>query len=43
LIDPYLGGSEGPRWTLTYVPIDGTTVLVVTVDAPGPGDRIFTL
>lgn len=43
LIEPYLGGADGPRWTPTSVDVGGKTVLVVTVEAPNPGDRIFTL
>lgn len=43
LIQPYLGGADGPRWTPTLLPVDGKTVLVVTVEPPSPGDRIFTL
>jgi hypothetical protein len=43
LIDPYLGGADGPRWTPTYVATDGETVLVVTVEASRAGDPIFTL
>ncbi len=43
LVEPYVGGSEGPRWTPTYVIADDKTVLVVSVEAPHPGDRIFTL
>ena len=43
LIEPYFGGSDGPVWTPTYVGIGGVTVLVVTVEAPKPGDPIHTL
>ncbi len=43
LIDPYLGGADGPRWTPTYVGTGGKAVLVVTVEAPRSGDPIFTL
>lgn len=43
IIEPYLGGPVGPRWTPTYVGINGKTVLVVTVEAPAPGNAIFTL
>jgi hypothetical protein len=43
LIEPYLGGSEGPRWTPTYVVDGDKTVLVVSVEAPRPGDPMFTL
>ncbi|MDP9404204.1 MAG: putative DNA binding domain-containing protein [Actinomycetota bacterium] len=43
LIEPYLGSVDGPRWTPTFLQDRGSTVLVVTVEAPEPGDRIFTL
>jgi hypothetical protein len=44
IIEPYIGGANGPRWTSTYVPVDdGKVVLVVTVEAPKAGDRIFSL
>jgi hypothetical protein len=43
LIEPYLGGADGPAWTPTYVPIDTATVLVVAVEAPKPGDPIRLL
>lgn len=43
LIEPYVGSVDGPRWTPTFLQDGGNTVLVVTVEAPEPGDRIFTL
>ena len=43
LIEPYLGSVDGPRWTPTFLQDGGNTVLIVTVEAPQPGDRIFTL
>jgi hypothetical protein len=43
VIEAYVGGADGPRWTPTYLEIKGKTVLIVTVEAPSPGDRIFTL
>ncbi len=43
LIENFVGSSDAPRWTPTYVALQGKTVLVVTVEAPQPGDRIFTL
>jgi hypothetical protein len=42
-MDAYLGGAEGPRYTPTYVSVQGRTTLVVVVEAPKPGDRIFSL
>jgi hypothetical protein len=39
---PYLG-SDGPGWGAQYVRRNGTAVLVVTVEPPRSGDRIFTL
>lgn len=42
-IEPYVGGAEGPRWSPTYVVVEGKRVLVITVEAPRLGDRIFTL
>jgi len=41
-IQPYLG-AEGPGWGAQYVHHHGKSVLVVTVEPPRPGDRIFTL
>jgi len=43
LIEPYLGAMEGPRWSPVYLPVMNATVLVVTVEAPRAGDRIFPL
>lgn len=43
LVEPYLGGAEGPAWTPCYVTVEGGEVLVVTVEAPKPGDRMHTL
>jgi hypothetical protein len=42
-LDVYLGGVEGPRYTSTYVSVQGKTALVVVVEAPTPGDPIFSL
>jgi hypothetical protein len=42
-MDTYLGGAEGPRYTPTYVPLQSKTTLVVVVEAPRPGDQIFSL
>jgi hypothetical protein len=41
-VQPYLG-SEGPAWTHQHVQEGGTSVLVVTLEPPRPGHRIFTL
>ncbi len=43
VIEQYLGGADGPAWTPTYIPVDETTVLVVTVEAPEQGDPIRIL
>jgi len=43
VIEHYLGGADGPAFTPAYVAIDGKTVLVVTIEAPMPGDPIRTL
>ena len=43
VIESYVGAAEGPRWTPVYLPVRGVMVLVVTVEAPRRGDRIFTL
>ena len=43
ILEPWLGGVEGPRYTPTYVPIGGKKVLVVVVEAPKNGDPIYTL
>jgi hypothetical protein len=42
-LDAYLGGAAGPRYTPTYVPVMSKTTLVVAVEAPKPGDPIFSL
>lgn len=39
----YTGRSEGPRWEPHYTTVDGKSVLVIEVDAPQPGDPIFSL
>lgn len=41
-IVPYVG-EDGPRWTAVEVPYDDNVVLVVTVEAPRPGDPIHVL
>ena len=41
-IQPYLG-SDGPRWGMQYVLSQTNSVLVITVEPPRRGDRIFTL
>jgi hypothetical protein len=41
-LESYLG-ADGPRWGLQYVQHDNQTVLIVTVEPPRSGDRIFTL
>lgn len=41
-LQQYLG-SEGPGWGLHYVSRNRTPVLMVTVEPPRIGDRIFTL
>lgn len=43
VIQPYLGGAGGPAWTPTYIAVDGKNVLVVTVEAPKEGDKIYSL
>jgi hypothetical protein len=42
LVQSYLG-PDGPVWTPHYVEDGGIVVLVVTVEPPEPGHRIFTL
>lgn len=42
LVELYLG-SDGPAWTASYIEVGSSTVLVVTVEPPRPGDRIHTL
>ncbi len=34
---------DQPRWTPTYVDVDGHTVLIITIEAPRDGDPQFTL
>jgi hypothetical protein len=41
-VQHYLG-PDGPAWSLQYVQEAGATVLVITVERPEPGHRIFTL
>lgn len=41
-VQPYLG-PDGPAWSPQYVQEAGATVLVMTVERPEPGHRIFTL
>jgi hypothetical protein len=36
-------GAEGPGWGAQYLNREGVSVLVVTVEPPRSGDRIFTL
>ncbi len=43
ILEPWLGGVEGPRYAPTYVVLEGKKVLVVVVEAPKNGDPIFTL
>ena len=43
LIQTYVGSSDAPRWAPTYVYLQGQAVLVVTVESPQAGDRIFSL
>lgn len=43
ILEPWLGGVEGPRYMPTYVLIEGKKVLVVVVEAPKNGDQIYTL
>lgn len=42
VIDPFLG-VEGPRWDVVYVPVEGSSnvVLVVIVEPPEPGQPAF--
>jgi hypothetical protein len=42
-LDSYLGGAEGPRYTPTYVLVQEKRALVIVVEAPKSGDRIFSL
>ena len=34
---------DGPHWSVNYVDVEGKSVLVITVAAPQPGDRIHSL
>lgn len=43
VIEQYLGGADGPAWTPAYIRVDQDNVLVVTIEAPKPGDPIHTL
>ena len=43
VLEPWLGGPEGPRYTPNYVPKDGKKVLLVTVEAPKNGDPVYML
>lgn len=43
ILEPWLGGVEGPRYVPTYVLIEGKKVLIVVVEAPKNGDPIYTL
>jgi hypothetical protein len=36
-------GREGPQWSPTWIPIDGTHVLLITVEPPRWGDPIYLL
>lgn len=42
-VAPYVGGHNGPTWAPTYTTVDGSVVLVVTVEAPRAGDRAWPL
>jgi hypothetical protein len=42
LVHPYLGG-QGLRWSPAYVAVREVKVFVATVEAPRPGDPIYTL
>ncbi len=39
----YIGGADGPRWDLSYITLQGKTILIITIEAPRYGDRIYTL
>lgn len=41
-MDSYLG-TDGPSWAVQYIQNDGKSVLIVSVEPPRVGDRIFTL
>jgi hypothetical protein len=36
-------GSEGPHWSPLYLTVQGKSVLVITIDPPRRGSRMFTL
>jgi hypothetical protein len=36
-------GQEGPQWSPTWIPVDGTHVLLITVEPPRWGDPIHLL
>lgn len=41
---PYVGkGPDGPDWSSSYVDVDGKSVLILTVEPPRLGSRIWTL
>jgi hypothetical protein len=43
-IESYVGsGDAAPRMSTKYIDVDGMSVLVVTVEAPRMGDRIYVL
>lgn len=42
-LSTYIGSSpNAPEWAPAYVDIDGKDVLILTVEAPRPGNRIWT-
>ncbi len=44
MLAPYLGkGPAGPEWSSSYVEVDDKQVLIVTVEPPRWGSRIWTL
>lgn len=42
-LERFVGKETGPRWRCDYVELDGKQVLVVAIDPPAEGDRIFPL
>lgn len=42
-LNPYLGGHDGPVWSPQYARVEGVDVLVVIVEPPVAGDRVFPL
>jgi hypothetical protein len=43
MLAPYLGkGPAGPEWSSSYVDVDGKSVLILTVEPPRLGSRIWT-